>query len=250
MDLTTIFGVLIGLAGIVLGNLLEGGHMSSILQGTAAFIVFGGTAGAVLVAHSWGNIRLAMRMGRQAFVKQDLDYPRRVIRQIMELATLAKNDTLLGLEAQLPRVRDEFARDLLRKVVDGTDPALLREIADHEMEQEERQLLGAAKVWADAGGFSPTIGIIGAVLGLIHVMGNLTDTSKLGAGIAVAFVATIYGVASANLIFIPLSNKIKLIIKTRIVLKEMILEGALGIASGLNPRILEQKLESFYKEMK
>jgi chemotaxis protein MotA len=249
MDVTTVFGVLVGVCAIILGTLLEGGHLSSMLQGTAAIIVLGGTLGSVLVSHSWSNISLGWKLAREAFQKPNEDYSRKIIAQMVGLARLAKKESLLALEGEIQRISDPFAKDLVRKVIDGMDPVLLRELAEHEMNQEERGLHAAAKVWSDAGGFAPTIGIIGAVLGLIHVMGNLADTSKLGAGIAVAFVATIYGVASANLLFLPLANKIKIIIHARLLLKEMILEGALAISSGMNPPLMEQKLESFYKKL-
>ncbi|MGE5085366.1 MAG: MotA/TolQ/ExbB proton channel family protein, partial [Bacillota bacterium] len=151
----------------------------------------------------------------------------------------------LALEPRLVRIHDPLMQNVLRTVVDGIDVITIRDIFETQIHHEEEELLAGAKIWTDAGGFAPTIGIIGAVLGLIHVMGNLTDTSKLGAGIAVAFVATIYGVSSANLLFLPLGNKLKKKAQDITREKMMILEGGLMIAQGANPLVVEQKLKSY-----
>jgi chemotaxis protein MotA len=143
---------------------------------------------------------------------------------------------------------DPFLQNVIRSVVDGLDSQIIRAIYEKQIQLDEERLLAGAKVWMDAGGYAPTIGIIGAVLGLIQVMGNLTDTSKLGSGIAVAFVATIYGVGAANLIFIPLSNKLKKLVATEMKTKEMILEGGLSILSGLTPSLIEIKLKAFMEK--
>jgi len=140
---------------------------------------------------------------------------------------------------------DPFMRSVYRFVVDGVDPEIIRKVFEDEIDLNERRNMAAAKVWSDAGGFAPTIGIIGAVLGLIHVMGNISDTTALGKGIAVAFVATIYGVGSANLIFLPIANRLKTSIRYRSETERMILEGGLAVIGGLNPYIIEQKVEAF-----
>ena len=143
---------------------------------------------------------------------------------------------------------DPFMQNVMRAVVDGVDPKILRDLFEKQIELEEDSLLAGAKIWTDAGGYSPTIGIIGAVLGLIHVMGNLADTSKLGAGIAVAFVATIYGVGMANLILLPIGSKLKKWVLSQALMKEMILEGGLCIHAGLNPSLTEVKLKPFLEK--
>ena len=158
---------------------------------------------------------------------------------------ICKKESLIALEPRISRIEDLFFQKIMKTVIDGIDPIIVRDIFETEIDTEEEQMLSSAKVWSDAGGFSPTIGIIGAVLGLIHVMGNLTDTSKLGTGIAVAFVATIYGVGFANLFFIPISNKIKKQIQDRVRIKQMILEGALLVNSGLSSAIVDQKIRAF-----
>ena len=247
MEITTWIGIVLGVGAILLGQVLEGGAVHSIVQGTAAIIVFGGTLGAVLVSHSLASIKLALRMSRDAFFTPKDD--RQLMgKQIIEAAQVARRDSILALEKSLPNYRDPFMKTVFRFVIDGVDPATIQDIFESEISVEEENNLTAAKVLMDAGGFAPTVGIIGAVLGLIHVMENLTDTSKLGGGIAVAFVATIYGVGSANLIFIPLANKVRKRVKDRSITKDMILAGALGVLGGLNPYIIEEKLRAYYEK--
>lgn len=244
MDKATIFGLLIGVGGILLGNYFEGGHVASLLQGTAFLIVMMGTMGAVMVSNKAKDIKLGFKLFKQSFQEQNLNYEN-PINEIVECAKIAKKESLLALETKLPQLRSPLLADVLRNVIDGVDAKLTRQIFDNIIHKEEQRLLSAGKIWIDAGGFAPTIGIIGAVLGLIHVMGNLTDTSKLGAGIAVAFVATVYGVGFANLVFIPIGNKIKKNIHEISKHKLMILDGALLIGSGLNHQLIEQKLTSY-----
>ena len=244
MDIATILGLLIGIGGILLGNFFEGGHVASLVQGTAFVIVLMGTSGAVLVSNKRKDIKLGLALFRQSFAEQNLDYDR-PIAEIVDCARIAKKETPLALESRLDQLKTPMLGDILRNVIDGVDPKLTRQIFDNIIHKEEQRLLAAGKIWLDAGGFSPTIGIIGAVLGLIHVMGNLTDTSKLGGGIAVAFVATVYGVGFANLVFIPIGNKIRKNIHELTRHKMMVLDGALLVASGLNPQLIEQKLDSY-----
>jgi chemotaxis protein MotA len=247
MDFLTLIGIALGLGGIIAGQVLEGGHLGSILQFTAFLIVFGGTLGAVLIGTTRNELSLAISLLREAFLEGNDDEAKKVSNEIIQLSQIARRETILSLEAKLPQVAFPFTRSVLRLMIDGVDPAVIRDVFEREIDQEEERLNSAAGVYADAGGYAPTVGIIGAVLGLIHVMENLTDTSKLGAGIAVAFVATVYGVGSANLIFFPLSKKLKKRIRDRIRIKEMSLEGSLGILQGLNPMVLDEKLSSFIR---
>ncbi len=244
MDRSTFFGLLIGIGGILAGNFIEGGQVASLVQGTAFLIVMAGTIGAVLVSNRSSDIKLGLGLFRQAFKQQKLDY-QTPISEIIDCSRLAKKESLFAIEAKLGTLNSPLLRDVLKNVIDGVEPKLTRQIFENIIEKEEQHLIIGGRIWNDAGGFAPTIGIIGAVLGLIHVMGNLADTTKLGAGIAVAFVATVYGVGFANLIFIPIGNKIKKNIYEISKHKYMILDGALMIGSGLNSQLIEQKLTSY-----
>lgn len=244
MDRATILGLILGFGGILLGNYFEGGHVASLVQSTAFIIVMTGTFGAVLVSNKSKDIRLGMKLFRQCFQEQSLDYDV-PIKEIVDCARMAKKESPLALEAKLSQLRSPMLKEVLRNVIDGVDNKLTRQVFENIIQKEEQRLLSAGKIWIDAGGFAPTIGIIGAVLGLIHVMGNLSDTSKLGTGIAVAFVATVYGVGFANLVFLPVGNKIKKNIQEISKHKHMILDGALMIGAGLNPHLIEQKLISY-----
>ncbi len=245
MQLTTILGLIIGVSGIFFGNLLEGGSVGSLFQLTAACIVFGGTLGATILSNRVEDLTLALNYLGLAFFSSEAKDRAQIASEIMASAQLARRETVLSLEKSLTKFRDPFMRSVYRFVIDGVDPEVLRRIFEEEIAVSERRKMAAAKVWSDAGGFAPTIGIIGAVLGLISVMANITDTSMLGQGIAVAFVATIYGVGSANLIFIPIANKLKSLIRFRAETEHMILEGALSVVGGLNPYLIEQKMRAF-----
>lgn len=245
MDMITIYGLVLGIGGILGGMFLEGGHFGSLIQVTAALIVLGGTFGAVFVSTTKEDLKTGFRLLRLGFTEQEEENPERVLKDMVEAARIARRDTILALERKLGSFSSPYMQNVFRFVIDGVDPQVLRDIFEAQLQLEEENQMAGAKVWTDAGGFAPTIGIIGAVLGLIHVMSNLTDTSKLGAGIAVAFVATVYGVGSANLLFLPLANKIKRKIRKRLELKAMILEGAIAIMTGLNTFIIEEKLRSY-----
>jgi chemotaxis protein MotA len=249
MQLTTILGLIIGIGGIVFGNLLEGGSIGSLFQLTAAFIVFGGTLGATLLSNRREDLALALSYLKLAFSSREAAERAQIAGEIIQAAQLARRETVLSLEKNLNKFQDPFMRSVYRFVIDGVDPEVLRRIFEEEIAVSERRKLAAAKVWSDAGGFAPTVGIIGAVLGLISVMANITDTSMLGQGIAVAFVATIYGVGSANLVFLPIANKLKTLIRFRAETEHMILEGGLAVVNGLNPYLVEQKVRSFTAEM-
>jgi len=244
MDIATIIGIVVALASIVGGQALEGGHLGSILQLTAFVIVIGGTVGACCVQHPLPVIFKAMGALSLAIAGPRLDN-RGTIKIILDLANVSRKQGLLALESKLKGLQDPFIRKGLQLIVDGTDPKTVQEILEIEMEHHEEEGLGAAKVWEAAGGYSPTIGILGAVLGLIHVMENLADPTKLGSGIAVAFVATVYGVGAANLLFLPIANKIKIKLKEEAGSRNLTIIGLVGLAQGENPRLLQEKLEKF-----
>lgn len=245
MDKTTWIGLLVGFGAILLGNALEGGHIDSLLQFTAFLIVLGGTIGAVLVSNPTQDVKRGFGLLKNAFKEEDNDEVEKIIREIVDCARFSKKETLVQLEQRLPSLHSPFLRKTLRNVVDGVDGVQIRDIFETEISCKEDELHAAVKIWNDAGGFSPTIGIIGAVLGLIHVMGNLTDTSKLGAGIAVAFVATVYGVSFANLLFLPIANKLKKKVAHQIKIHQMVLEGTMMIQSEINPLVIDQKMRAF-----
>lgn len=248
MDAATIVGIIIGIGGILLGNMIDGGHASSLFQGTAALIVFGGTFGATLVSNTFADIKKAMAMLPLAFREGPQSQMKKLADEVVAIAQLARRESILVVETKLNTFSNPFMKNVFRYMIDGIEPETLKKIFETEIEVTEKRAMVAAKVWADAGGYAPTIGIIGAVLGLIHVMANLSDTSALGQGIAVAFVATIYGVGSANLVFIPISHKIRARIKAQSETKKMILAGAIAISNGLNPYIIEEKMRAYTGE--
>lgn len=247
MDILTILGLVLGFGAVLGGMVLEGGHLGSIAQVAAAVIVFGGTLGAVLVNYPLNVFVLALKNAKFALFQKTSD-PYTVIKLIAELSATARKDGLLALESSIKRVQDPFLRKGLQLVVDGAEPKLTREILEIDIAHTEEYNLTSAKVYESAGGYAPTIGIIGAVLGLIHVMENLSDPSKLGAGIAVAFVATVYGVASANLVYLPMAGKIKMKIREQVIMQEMAVEGLISLSEGENPRRVEEKLVGFLRE--
>ena len=213
-------------------------------QPTALVIVLGGTMGAVMLQSPYATFVRGMRMVRWVWYPPVID-PQALIRQITVWSQLSRREGLLALENSLNQLKDPFARKGLQLLVDGAEPERLREVLEVEIDAFEQQQRAAARIWEAAGGYSPTIGILGAVLGRIHVMENLSEPSKLGAGIAVAFVATIYGVGLANLVFLPMSNKLKAHIQRLIVHREMLVDGLVGIANGDNPRIIESRLQGY-----
>lgn len=246
MDKISIVGLLTGILAIVLGQVFEGGHISSLLQPTAFFIVIGGTLGAVMLQSPWPIFAQGVRMARWIFMPPVVA-PQRLIEQMVRWGQIARKEGLLALEAQIPTLGDPFARRGLQLLVDGAEPDRLREVMEVEINAYEDQMKLAARIWESAGGYAPTIGILGAVMGLIHVMENLSDPTKLGSGIAVAFVATIYGVGSANLIFLPIAKKLMVNIQRLVTVREMYVDGLIGIANGDNPRIVESRLQGYFR---
>lgn len=248
MEMTTFVGLLVGIGGIILGNVIEGGHIASLAQGAAAVIVLSGTAGAVIVSSRKRDLRLGLSMFKNAFSKPDDEDAEAILKELLECSKISRKESILSIEARITKMQDPFMQNVMRAVVDNVPPEVLKDLFEKQITIEEERLLSGAKIWTDAGGYAPTIGIIGAVLGLIHVMGNLSDTSKLGAGIAVAFVATVYGVGIANLFLLPIGSKLKKWVQHQILLREMILEGGLSIQAGLNPTLTEVKLKPFVEK--
>ena len=244
LDLATLFGLLLGVAGILGGLILEGGKFSDVSQVTAALIVLGGTAGAVMVTTPMSLLVAAVKKLPALFWDSTVP-PQAVIEQIIAFASRARRNGIVSLEPDLDAIPDPFLRKALSLAVDGTDLQALRQIMEVEIHLAERRGEAEAKVFESAGGYSPTIGIIGAVLGLIQVMKHLEDIAVVGHGIAVAFVATVYGVGAANIVFLPAGNKLKLRLQHSLEIKELILEGVAGILEGLNPKLIRSKLEAF-----
>jgi len=244
MDILSITGILLALFAVIGGNLLEGGHAGSLLQLTAFVIVAGGTTGAIMLQTPLPVFMRALSITSWIFMPPEKNGGE-IISRVVEWSTVARKEGLLGLEAILEVEQDPFSRKGLTLLVDGSEPEVMRNILEVEIDTKEHFDNLAANVYESMGGYAPTIGIIGAVMGLIHVMNNLADPSRLGAGIAVAFVATIYGVGFANLMFLPMANKLKGIIHEQTQMREMLVEGMISIAQGENPRNIETRLQGF-----
>jgi chemotaxis protein MotA len=244
VDVATLLGLLSAFGFILLGNHLEGGHLSSIVQPTAALIVFGGTLGAVFVSFPMEDMFRAWKALGQLFGNRE-DPAQALIDEIVRYAQLARKEGILALEGVAQEVQDAFFRKGLIMVADGIDSKTVEETLLLGIgEMDERGEI-PAKVFEAAGGYSPTIGIVGAVLGLIHVMSNLSDVAKVGEGIAVAFVATIYGVAAANIVFLPAATKLKLKHRRQMVLHEIVMYGVLAIQQGQNKQAIVERLSVF-----
>lgn len=244
MDIISIIGLLVGLLAIILGQILEGGHLGSLVQPTALLIVLGGTTGAVMLQTPWRIFKQGMQMAVWVF-KPPVPHIPDIIAEVVVWSGIARREGLLALEARIDAQPDPFVRKGLQLLVDGLEPERIRDVLEVEISIWEADMKQASKVWEAAGGYAPTIGIIGAVMGLIHVMENLSEPSKLGAGIAVAFVATIYGVGSANLIFLPMAKKLQVTLSHLVSVREMLVDGLIGISRGDNPRLIESRLESY-----
>ncbi|MCB1692958.1 MAG: flagellar motor protein [Pseudomonadales bacterium] len=244
MDALTLVGVVMAIGAILLGNMLEGGHVESLIQMTAFLIVMGGTLGAVMVQtplkvfiHAWKRALWVVLPPKVA--------AKETIEKIVEWSQIARKEGLLGLQDIAEEETDAFSKKGLQMLVDGSEPEVIRKVLEIELSIDESRDNNAAKVFEGFGGYSPTIGIIGAVMGLIHVMNNLADPSALGPGIAVAFVATIYGVGLANIFFLPIANKMKTVIGHQVQFREMIIDGLVSLAEGEHPRSIENKLNSY-----
>jgi chemotaxis protein MotA len=239
-----IIGIVLALLAIVGGNALEGGHLGSMVGGPAALIVLGGTVGAVVVQYPGATLLAAVRAAGGTFRKPSVDSAK-LVEAIVDYATRARRDGILALEKVAATAPHPFLGKALTMAIDGTDSTSLRQTMEITIGQHEEHGEDAAKVFEAGGGYSPTVGIIGAVLGLIHVMSNLSDIGAVGAGIAAAFVATIYGVAVANIVFLPLGGRIKLKVRDDVQQMELMLTGVLAIQEGMNPKIVRERLGEF-----
>lgn len=244
MDKLSIAGLLLGLGGVLGGQLLEGGGVSILFQGAAFLIVFGGTLGAVMLQSPLKVFVTGIKMGRWVFIPPQLSAQKLVYR-ITAWSSMARKDGILALESQIEASSDPFVKKGLQLLVDGNSAEKIRQVLEVDIQTFEELRWQSARVWESAAGYSPTIGILGAVLGLVHVMQNLSDPSKLGSGIAVAFVSTIYGVGMANLLFLPIANKLKMLIAQQVTMRGMLVDGLAAIASGENPRFIEGKLQGY-----
>ena len=244
MDRSALGGIGLAIAGILLGQVLEGGHVGSLIQTTAFIILISGTVGAVLLQAGATNFIAGLRLVSNVFILQVND-KQALAKRINAWSQIARNEGLLQLENHMNREVDPFIRKGLRLIIDGTPVLKLQEIISADLHFYEVQQRNAIKIWDAAGGYAPTIGILGAVLGLIHVMENLADPSKLGSGIAVAFVATIYGVAFANIIFLPIANRLKTQLQHELMRREELLTAWVSMANGDHPRIIEERLLSY-----
>ncbi|MEM0950577.1 MAG: flagellar motor protein [Cyanobacteria bacterium P01_H01_bin.74] len=244
MDIASLIGAILGALAVFGGAVLEGLPLSSIIQPTAFIIVFGGMLGAVMLQSTMGDMINALK-GMQLIFLGAKEKPEDILTKIVDMAMKARKEGLLALQSEIEAIDDPFLKKGLELMTDGTEPGLLRDLLETELSLYEDEIGHASKVWEGCGGFAPTVGIIGAVLGLIHVMQNLNDPSKLGGGIAVAFVATIYGVAGANLLFIPMGGKLKGNSRITILARTMMIEGILSIQAGESPNFITEKLKVF-----
>lgn len=244
MDKSSFGGVLLAIGGIVTGLILEGGNVGQVIQPTAALIVFGGTIGAVMVQFPLAVVLVAFARLAHVFFEPKKS-TRDMIQEILGYAQRARREGIVSLDSEVEKIQEPFLKKALMLAVDGTEPEELRKMMELELDNYEEREEKIPQVFESAGGFCPTIGIIGAVLGLIQVMQHLDNIEEVGHGIAVAFVATIYGVAASNLFFLPAAGKLKIRIREDLVIREVMLEGVVSILEGMNPRMLETKLMGF-----
>jgi chemotaxis protein MotA len=243
-DVATLGGIALALAGILGGLLLEKGSIQDVAQATAAMIVLGGTLGAVLVTTPLPVFVRACKGLGNAFLEKGSSIAA-TVDSLIRYATLARKNGIVSLETEAAAISDPFLHKALNLAVDGTDLQELRKMMELDISLGELYGEADAKVWEAAGGYAPTIGIIGAVMGLIQVMKNLEDIKAVGHGIAVAFVATLYGVASANIFFLPVANKLRGRVRAAVLLQDLMLEGVVGIVEGLNPTLIRMRLEAY-----
>jgi chemotaxis protein MotA len=244
MDFNSVIGIVIALVAVFGVQALEGGNPGSLIQFTAFAMVLGGTLGAVLLQSPVRQFVLGMKMSRWVFVPPLLDAAA-LVEHIAIWSAAARKEGFLSLDLHIEGIDDPFVKKGLQLVVDGTEPLVLKRVLEVEIDTFDELHRQGAKVWEAAGGYAPTIGILGAVMGLIQVMENLSDPAHLGAGIAVAFVATIYGVGLANLAFLPIANKLKTLIARQVLMREMLVDGLVGIAKGENPRLIAGRLKGY-----
>ncbi|WP_172198358.1 flagellar motor protein [Saccharibacillus qingshengii] len=244
MDITTVIGIIAGFAALIGGFLWEGGQAGGLLQGAAALIVFGGTAAAVVISFPWKRLRQLPEALRLAFGSRPSD-SEELIEDLAGLSSVARRSGILALEQTAETHEHPFMREGLSLIVDGSDQSLIRHILELEIDKRQDKFDGYAKIFESAGGYAPTMGIIGTVMGLIRVLGSLTEPANLGSSIAVAFIATLYGVASANLIFLPIASKIRARGEEEVQVMEMMLEGLLSVQNAENPNLVRKKLGTY-----
>jgi chemotaxis protein MotA len=247
MDFASVVGILIALVGILGGLMLEGGSIAQVTQPTAMMIVLGGTMGAVMLQFPLSVFLGAMRQLLRVFFSPG-SRNEAMLAQLVAFAVKARRNGILALDADLATVDDAFLKQALMLAIDGTEPAAVRQIMQLELENGAESEERIPQVFESAGGFAPTVGIIGAVIGLIQVMQHLDDIKQVGRGIATAFVATIYGVGLANLVFLPAAGKLRIRQQEEYMVKQMVLEGVISIQEGMNPRMIEIKLRTFLLE--
>jgi len=244
MDIASIVGILVAFFFLILAFIEEGGSMGMLMVGTAAMIVFGGTFGATIISFSLEEIKRIPYFLKSVFKTQPIDY-NEYLELLVKNADKARREGFLSLENQLDQIDNEFLVQGLQMVIDGTDPELTQSILEMEIEVFEKNEMVGVQIFMTMGGFAPTMGIIGTVMGMVNVLSNLSTPDELGGAIAVAFLATLYGIASANILWIPFASKIKNNIKKQMFLMEMMLEGIMSIQGGENPRVLREKLKMF-----
>ena len=246
MDWGSLAGIALALIGILFGQAIEGGKVDSLLQPAAFFIVFFGTVGAVLLQTKPKAFILGIAMSKRIF-RPPVDDRKSLARRTHAWSIAVRKSGVVGLDKFLNQESEPFITKGLQMIIDGTEPDKIREVCAIDMHFYEQQQRSALKIWDAAGGYAPTIGILGAVIGLIHVMENLSDPTLLGSGIAVAFVATIYGVALANLLFLPIANKLKAHLQHEMMRREMLLNAWVSIVKGDNPKLVEERLEAYLR---
>ena len=244
LDLLSVLGILIAFSALLGGNFLEGGAWQQLLNGPAALIVFGGTLGAAMLQTPLSVLKRALAMSVWVISPPVIDH-KHYIHKIAQWAKISRQRGLLGLEDEASREKDPYVKKALQLLIDEGSPKTLRRVLETDLILSEQRDQDAVKFYESMGGYAPTIGIIGAIMGLIYVMRNLADPTELGTGIAIAFIATIYGVAIANLILLPIASKLTLYINQQSQLKELVIEGAIYIADGENPRSIELKLNGY-----
>ncbi len=247
MDWGSLIGLIFGLLAILFGQMLLGGHILSILQPSALIIVLGGTFSAVLLQNGFVNLMRGLRLLRRAFKPYD-DFYSELISTIQAWSSTARLNGFLKLDHMISDHPDPFITKGLRLVVDGIEPAKIREILDIDINSFEREQNLVIKVWDAAGGYAPTMGILGAVLGLTNIMENISQPALLGQGIAIAFVSTIYGVGLANLIFLPIANKLKQHLQIEILKREMLAHAFLSIRQGEHPSLIQERMSSYWHQ--
>ncbi|WP_025718274.1 flagellar motor protein [Paenibacillus polymyxa] len=246
MDITIVLGIIAGIIALIGGFLWEGGEFTGLLQGTSALIVFGGTFAAVVISYPASKLKTIPTALRMAFSRED-NPTKQYIEDLVSMAATSRRSGVLALERTSSEHPNAFLREGLQLVIDGTEQEQIKQILELELDAIEHKHEGYAKIFESAGGYAPTMGIIGTVMGLIHVLGSLTEPTALGPSIAVAFIATLYGVASANLIFLPIASKIRAASESEIITMDLLLQGILAIQNGENPKLVRKKLEFFIR---